>query len=205
MSPGSFGGLGSVSWCITADAGEEAGNAAGILGVAIRENARLPDSRITNSAEHQRTLIPLFRTLRPRIIFAPMPNDRHPDHEAAHALVRDANYFAGLARINSGDRPHRAERMYFYRVYGDPTPPTFVVDISEHFDTKIEALRAYGSQFCNPDYDGEFTYVSSEAFWESIRTRALYWGSRIGTAYGEPVYAEVPVALDLPPGLEDTP
>jgi bacillithiol biosynthesis deacetylase BshB1 len=181
---------------------EEAGDAARVLGVAIRENAGLPDGHIANSAEHQQTLIPLLRALRPHTVVAPMPDDRHPDHDAAHTLVRDANYFSGLIQINSGNEPHRAERMYFYRVYGDPTPPTFVVDISEDFDTKIQALEAYTSQFHNPDFEGELTYVSSEAFWESIRTRAQYWGSRIGTAYGESLHALAPVAVDLPPGLE---
>ena len=180
----------------------EAREAARLLGVSRRANAGLPDGGLTNTKEMQAVVISHLRAFHPRVLIASLDNDRHPDHEAAHALVRDANYFAGLRRIDTGQQPHRAGVVYYYRVYGETTPPTFVVDITDTFDEKLAALRAYASQLHNPTYPGEATYVSSRGLWEAIQSRAAYWGSRIGVAYGEPLYAQTPVGLDLPPGLE---
>jgi N-acetylglucosamine malate deacetylase 1 len=184
---------------------EEARLAADVLGVTRRENAQLPDGRVANTTEQQGRLIPLLRRFRPRMILAPMAGDYHPDHDAAHALVRAANHFAGMSRIETDAPPHRVKRLYFYRVYLDAGDPSAVVDISGHFEAKLEALRAYGSQFHNPDYEGAETGVSSQVFWDGIRVKAEYWGARVGTRYGEALFADGPVAVDLPQGLEEVP
>lgn len=181
---------------------QEAQDAAAVLGVAERRNIGMKDGRLANVVENQRQLIPHMRALRPRVILAPMKNDRHPDHEAAHFLIRDSNYLAGLRSIETGDEPWRAPSVFYYSVYGDPEMPPVVVDISKFFDRKIEALRKYASQLHNPNYAGQPTYVSSEAFWKSIEFRAAYWGSRVGAAYGEPLFADGPVRLAHVPGLE---
>ena len=76
-----------------------------------------------------------------------------------------------------------------------------VIDVSESFEAKLEALSAYKSQFYNPDYEGEPTYISTKEFWEAISTRAAYWGNRIRAPYGEPLFAQGPISVDLPPGL----
>lgn len=183
---------------------EEARRAAEILGVVSRENAGLPDGALANTTDQQRKVIPVLRAFRPKLLLAPMHTDRHPDHIAAHHLVRDANYFAGLSRIETGQEPYRASTVYYYHPYfEDAGAPQFIVDISEHFDAKVAALKAHASQFLNPDYDAQPTYVASEAFWESIRTRAAYWGHRVNVAYGEPLFADRPVGVDLPPVLGD--
>jgi len=179
----------------------EAAAAAAILGVAHRVNAKLPDGGIANNDAMRRTVIGILRTLRPAVLLCPMHTDRHPDHDAAHYLVRDANYLAGLAKIDTGQAPHRAPRVFYYRVYGETSAPNAVIDISETFETKREALRAYRSQLFNPQYEGTATYVSSEAFWNGIEARAAYWGARIGAAYGEPIYCDGPVGLESLPAL----
>lgn len=179
----------------------EAQAAAALLGVAHRANAQLPDGGIANSEAMRGKLIFALRTLRPRALLCPMHTDRHPDHDAAHYLVRDANYLAGLARIDTGQGPHRAAHVFYYRVYGEPTPPSAVIDVSDTFEAKLSALRAYRSQLFNPNYEGATTYVSSEAFWKSIATRAAYWGGRIGAVYGEPIYSDAPIGLSTLPGL----
>jgi len=199
LTRGEMGSRGSVE-----ERRAEASDAARILGVSRRENAGLPDGALANTVEQQRVLVPILRSFHPKILIFPHLNDRHPDHASAHALVRDANYFAGLAKIEGGE-PHRAPHLYYYRVYGDSEPPSMIVDISDEFDTKIEALRAYRSQFFNPEYAGEPTYVASEAFWDSIGHRARYWGSRIGAAYAETLYALEPIPVAFPPGLEGRP
>lgn len=181
----------------------ESERAAQILGVVRRECAGLPDGALANTHEQQQRVIPFIRSFRPKLLIIPMDLDRHPDHRAAHGLVRDAAYFSGLTRIETEQDPYRPPTTYYYHPYYDGLePPQVVVDISDHFEAKLEALRAHASQFHNPDYSGEETHIASEEFWDSIRTRAAYWGHLIGVKYGEPLYSDGPVGVPLPPGLE---
>jgi bacillithiol biosynthesis deacetylase BshB1 len=181
---------------------EEAARAAGILGVAHRVNACLPDGGLANVDEQRLAVIRHIRALRPRVLLLPGRPDRHPDHEAAHELVRAANFFAGLARIDTGQEPWRAPTVYFYHPYYQAADsPALLVDISDHFDIKLAALAAYASQFHNPSRDEPETYVSSARFWEDIRTRAAFWGSQAGVRYAEPLHHAGPLGVDWPPGL----
>jgi bacillithiol biosynthesis deacetylase BshB1 len=180
----------------------ESASAAKILRVAERRNTALPDGRLANTTEFQRQIIPVIREFRPRVVLAPLANDRHPDHKAAHALIRDAVYFSGLRSIDTGQDAWRPPVVLYYTVYIDPVIPAAIVDISKHFQAKLEALRAYSSQLHNPAYNAPETFVSSEAFWKSIEARAAYWGGRIGVAYGEPLYGDGPIGLNGLPGLE---
>lgn len=184
----------------------EGAAAAAILGAAWRGCAELPDGAVANTKEQQHALIPLLRRLQPRVILAPMKPDRHPDHAAAHELVCDANFLAGLARIETDAGPHRASTLYFYTPYYDlREAPPLVVDITGHFEAKVEALRAHASQFHNPAYEGKETWISSKAFWDTIEIRAAYWGQRAGVRHGEPLHAITPLAVDVPPGMEGLP
>ena len=196
LTQGEMGTRGSV-----AERAEEGKAAARILGVAVRECAGLPDGGLANTTEQQRRIIPFIRKHRPAMLLIPKAPDRHPDHAAAHGLARDANYFSGLERIETGEERHRTPRAYFYNPYFESEMPSLIVDISDHFEAKLEALGAHASQFHNPDYPGKETFISSRRFWESITTRAAYWGQQIGAAYGEPLFSEAPIALDLPLGL----
>lgn len=180
----------------------EAAAAAKILSVSDRENAHLPDGGIQNTQEQQRILIPILRRLAPRVLMTHHHADRHPDHRAAHDLVRDANYFAGLSAIEGEDPPHRASELYYFHPYYQGTEaPSIVIDVSEHMETKLEALRAHKSQFHNPDYGGTETMVSSSSFWEGIRTRAAFWGNSAGVPYAEALYIDGPVKLNGLPGV----
>jgi len=180
----------------------EAQAAAEILGVAVRVNANLPDGRVANTQDQRMALIPVLRKYRPRILLAPMDNDRHVDHNAAHDLVRDAAYLAGLQSLDTGDAPHRPDLIYFYRVYGDPTTPQLIVNITNHFEAKTSAMASYKSQLYNPEYEARETYVSSQVFWQGIESRARFWGAQIHAEFGEPLYTLGPVGVDIPPGLE---
>lgn len=196
LSEGELGSRGSVE-----ERRSEAQTASNALGVAHRVNAQLHDGGIANCDSQRQILITHLRELRAAVLLCPMHTDRHPDHDAAHYLVRDANYLAGLSRIDTGQGPHRAAHVYYYRVYGESTPPSALINISDVFETKLAALRAYKSQLFNPQYEGAATFVSSEAFWNSIRVRAEYWGARIGVKYAEPIYSDAPIALTTLPGL----
>jgi len=196
LTEGELGSRGSVE-----ERRSEAQAASAALGAILRANAQLPDGGIANCDAQRRKLITHLRNLRAAVLLCPMHTDRHPDHDEAHYLVRDANYLAGLSRIETGQEPHRAAHVYYYRVYGESTPPSALMDISDVFETKLAALRAYKSQLFNPQYEGAATFVSSEAFWNSIRVRAEYWGARIGVKYAEPIYSDAPIALTTLPGL----
>ncbi len=180
----------------------EAREAARLLGAAVREGAGLPDGRVANDPEQREAVIRRIRAWRPKVLLAPMIPDRHPDHAAAHALAKDANFLAGVRKVDTGQEPHRASVIYYYNAYHETgAEPRFVVDITGVFDAKVDALRAFRSQLYNPAYPGEPTWVASEAFWDAIEARAGYWGSRVGVRYGEPFYGDAPLGLDLPPGL----
>ncbi len=197
LTRGEMGTRGTVE-----ERAQEAAEAARILGIADRANVGLPDGGLANTVEQRLEVIPFIRTCRPGLILVNGSPDRHPDHAAAAALVRDANFYAGLKRIDTGQEPHRTPRLLHYHPYFDAEMATFVVDISGHFDVKLEALRAYASQFYNPDYEAAPTRIASKSFWDSISARAVYWGAQIGTTHGEALLAPEPVGLDLPVGFE---
>jgi len=181
----------------------EADRSARVLQVRERYNAELPDGDIENSPDQRLRVIPFIRALRPAVILSHHGTDRHPDHGAAHALVRDANFFAGVASIETDEDPYRAPNIFHFHPYqDDEDPPAMVVDVSDHFERKLRALKSFKSQLFNPGYRGTETYVSSPEFWDNIMTRAAYWGSRVGVAYGEPLFAPGPLLLNYLPGLE---
>ena len=93
-------------------------------------------------------------------------------------------YATAMAQIDTGQEPCRVEQAYYYHPYYDSgEAPPFIVDISRHFEAKLASLRAHASQFHNPDYAGRQTTISSKTFWDSIGTRAAYWGHRAGVAF----------------------
>jgi bacillithiol biosynthesis deacetylase BshB1 len=180
----------------------EADRAAAILGVAERANAGLPDGGVANTPEQRLAVVTFIRQFRPKVLLTLMTPDRHPDHAATHALVSDANYLSGLARIDTGRLPHRTPQLLFFHPYTDCAgTPAFVADISANFEAKLASLRAHATQFHNPGAQEPETFISSKAFWEGIEVRARYWGARIGATYGEPFHADGPVPLDCLPLL----
>jgi N-acetylglucosamine malate deacetylase 1 len=155
----------------------EAREAAERLGLSLRRNAYLPDGGIQNDTHQRQTVVEILRALKPRMVLHHHPIDRHPDHETAHRLVRDAIFMAAVAKFPGGE-PHRVEQVFLYHPYGDyDGPPAWVMDITGVLDDKLNALKAYRSQLYNPEFEGPATYVSSKAFWEGISTRAEYWVS----------------------------
>jgi LmbE family N-acetylglucosaminyl deacetylase len=97
--------------------------------------------------------------------------------------------------------PHRAAATLFYAIHHTQERPACVVDVTGEWEDKIRALKAFRSQLHNPEYEGEATYVASEAFWSSITQRAAYWGSWIGVDYGEPLFSEGPLRMEGIPGV----
>ena len=176
---------------------EESKKATEVLGASIRENLKLPDGNIPNTEESRRKVITVLRKYTPEIVFAPYPNDRHPDHIHASELIREACFYSGLTKIQTdGLEAHRPKKVFYYPQAYD-IPFSFIMDISDSFEKKIEAIKCYGSQFFNPSYESNnnepATLISSELFFDEIEARAKNNGFKIGAKYGEAFYSYEPV------------
>src|SRR5881394_820471 len=168
----------------------EAERAAKVLGVHLRLNAALPDAHLANDETSRLAVVTLIRQTRPRVVILPFPVGRHPDHRIASELGRDACYLAGLAKYapSEGGEAHRPYKLLYALAYReDPVKPTFVVDISEVFETKMQAIRCYGSQFDGAQAAGE-VYPTGQDLYELIRVQSAHYGSLIRRRYGEPFY-----------------
>ncbi len=174
---------------------EEAAEAARILGVDLRENAGLPDGNIAVDTASKRTVIEFIRTYRPKIVLAPYWEDRHPDHVNASHLLSAAFFYSGLEKVKTEREAYRPKSLIYYFQH-KVERPSFVVDISDEFKTKLEAIKAYTSQFHDPGSKEPETYISSPEFMKSVETRARYFGFQIGAAHGEPFYVKSAIKID---------
>lgn len=182
---------------------QEAARAARTLGVRVRLNADLPDAHLVNDEATRVRLVELLRHLRPRVVILPYPVGRHPDHRIASETARDACYLAGLARYHPmpGLEPHRPHKILYALAYReDPVRPTFVVDITETFDLKLQAIRCYASQFDGTTSAGEI-FPTGQDLYELIRVQSAHYGSLIRRPYGEPFFTHETVAVDDVMGL----
>lgn len=170
---------------------KEAAASSKILGLEIRDNLRLPDGFVFNTKENQLKIVAAIRKYRPDIILANAIRDRHPDHGNAAILAREANFKAGLAKIETLDehgKPQDLWRAKLYHYIQDYyIAPDFVVDISEHMEAKMASIKAFSSQFFDPNStsDEPETYISSSNFLESIEARAKELGRSVGFKYAE--------------------
>lgn len=184
---------------------EEAARASEIMGLTVRENLGMMDGAIDNTREHQLQIIRVLRTYRPHVAFIGSFECRHPDHGAGARLCADASFYGGLRKVVTHDddgneqEPWRPHHVLHYMQAID-FDPTFVVDVSDVWSQRIEALQAFESQFYNPDYepgeDEPETFVSNEGFFRWVQARARTYGYRIGAEYGEPfLYRHGPVGV----------
>lgn len=174
----------------------EAAEAARVLGVSRRINAELPDASIHNNDYTRRTIVALLRNLKPRLVILPFPVGRHPDHRVASELCRDACFLSGIVKYAGEGEAHKVEKVIYTQAYReDPVKPTFIVDISEYFEKKLEAIKCYESQFDGVIAAGEL-YPTGQPLFDLIRTQNQHYGSLIRTAYGEPFMTQEAVRVD---------
>lgn len=174
---------------------EEAAAAARVLGVSKRVNAGLPDAGITNDRDTRERIVALLRELRPRVVILPFVRGRHPDHRLATELCRDACFLSGLVRYGSGE-PHRPEKILHAMAFReDAVKPTFVVDITAQFARKLEAIRAYRTQFDDVEQAGE-AFPTGQSLYELVESQSRHYGSLIRRGYGEPFFTEETVRID---------
>ncbi|HET9387328.1 MAG TPA: bacillithiol biosynthesis deacetylase BshB1 [Gemmatimonadales bacterium] len=168
----------------------EAERAAKTLGVAVRLNAGLRDAHLQNDEASRKKIVELIRRAKPRVVILPFPVGRHPDHRVASELGRDACYLAGLAKYDpgTGGEPHRPHKILYALAYReDPVKPTFVVDITDVFEAKMQAIRCYASQFDGAKAAGE-VFPTGQDLYELIRVQSAHYGSLIRRPYGEPFF-----------------
>src|SRR6202140_1154111 len=181
---------------------KEAAKAAKVMGVSVRENLGLPDGGIQNTPETRAKLAVAIRRLKPKMVITHSQHGRHPDHPIVAQLVRDACFVAGLKKIEPKVAPHRPPKvLHALSFREDNQKPTFVVDISESFEKKLEAIACYGSQFGEAVQAGE-VYPNGEPLPDLIRHHAAHYGSLIRCKYGEPFYTTETMRVDDVAALE---
>ena len=168
--------------------GEEADKAARVMGLSARENLGLPDGGVVNTPETRAALAAAIRKFKPQVVIAPSMTGKHPDHTVSAQLIRDACFAAGLKKIAPDVPVHRPRKIVHCLAYReDYIKPTFVVDISDEFERKLEAVKCYSSQFDEAIQAGE-VFPNGQPLYEIIRHQAAHYGSLIRTRYGEPFH-----------------
>jgi bacillithiol biosynthesis deacetylase BshB1 len=179
----------------------EAFNAAIVLKVSLRENLEMPDGDIRINKENLMKVIIAIRKFKPKILFAPYFNDRHPDHIDASHLVKRAMFSTGLSKIKTFDKEvpqnhYRPEKLFYYmQTY--TFEPTFIIDISDSFEDKMKAVECYSTQFHNPKSKEPETFISKPGFINYLKSRAEFYGFSIGKSFGEAFFCEEKIELDL--------
>ena len=179
---------------------KEADAAAAILGVQFRTNLHLPDGNIEVNKTNMKKVIGEIRAYTPSILMFPHWLERHPDHEHANALCREAWFYAGLEKIKTSrhgkqQEPHRPGKCYHFMQKFEFTP-SLIVDVSDVYEIKKKALEAFGSQFHNPKSTERETLLSSARFLDHVHARDLHHGSLINCTYGEPFFAVEPIGVN---------
>jgi bacillithiol biosynthesis deacetylase BshB1 len=167
----------------------EAARAAEFLGASARENLKLPDGGLVDSPENRRLIAGVVRRYRPKLVVAPLWEDRHPDHAAAGLMVRNAALYCGLRNLDDPHPPHKPGAFLYYPLH-QFQKPSFVVDTTAIFPRKLELLGVFASQFAASVGDYLF----------ALESRDRYFGLQAGVRYGEALVSDQPVRLG---GLSD--
>jgi len=180
----------------------EAMEAARILKLDLRENLGLADGHVFVDDESRTKLVRVLRRLKPRVILTHQTDDPHPDHNHIAQLVREA---ARLASMRKYDEVFGLEKtnvpIVAHNVFSRLTPPSFIVDVSEFLEQKMQSIKAHKSQFYNPDSNEPETRLTGEGFLSELENRSRYFGSLIGAAAGEPFYVREALNVDDPVAL----
>lgn len=168
---------------------QEAKASAEIMGLSARENLGFRDGFFKNDEEHQLEVIKMIRKYKPEVVLANAVKDRHSDHGRASELAREACFLSGLTMIKTEldgveQEPWRPKNVYHY-IQSIPYDPDVIVDVTAAWETKIESVKAFKSQFYDPNSSEPATYISSPEFWQMIESRGIHYGHEIGVKYGE--------------------
>lgn len=178
---------------------EESERAAEILRLDIRENLGLPDGHVFCDDDSRTKLVRVLRRLKPKVILTHQLDDPHPDHDHIAQLVRESARLSSMKRYDeeTGDHkipvPNVAHNIFSRRVQ-----PSFIVDVSEFLEEKMDAIRAHTSQFHDPNSSEPETRLTSKTFLDELESRSRYFGSLIGVEAGEPYYVREALNVEDP-------
>lgn len=192
----------SGSWGSPGGRGKEAAAAAHILGLTSRENAALADGALVNTPETRAVVAGFIRRLRPRTVILHWPEARHPDHRVASQLGYDACYLAGLRNAPIEGDAHRPQKVLYALAYHETyVKPTFVVDISDQIERKLDAIFAFASQFGGRTAMGDVFGGGERDLRDQLLAHAAHYGSLIRRPYGEPYWTRETMRVDDVVGL----
>jgi bacillithiol biosynthesis deacetylase BshB1 len=187
LTAGEMGSNGTVAERLA-----EADAACDVLGAAWRVNLRLPDRALGKEPAHLRAIASLVRRAQPRVVAVPYWSDRHPDHVASSHLLTEAIFNAGLRRYDAEGEVWKPESVCYYFI-NDSAAPSFVVDVSEHYATKRQALACFVSQFRPTQPGSVATRLTSAGFTQLIESRDAQFGALAGVAFAEGIVVKHPV------------
>jgi N-acetylglucosamine malate deacetylase 1 len=191
LTQGEMGTRGSAG-----DRAREAIEAANILQVSWRHALDIPDGRVENTWENRLRVVRILRETRPRVLILPYWKGRHPDHYTTSILGYEASFLAGLSKLDAGGAPHRPFKIIYATLYYD-VRPTFVVDITEQFETRFQSLMAYKTQFSD-QVAGSGIFPAQAEIRVRVEAMARHYGMLGGVTYAEPfLQKEVGLVEDL--------
>lgn len=181
---------------------KEALDAARVMRLDARVNLGLPDGHLALNEENRLAVVRVLRKYQPKVVFTAHADDPHPDHAATAHIVREAARLATMKRYDK-DSGTNAIKMpaIAHAVYSRLVVPSFIVDVSEFAEKKMEAIRAYASQFYLADSKEPETRIAQKGFLRQIEDRSRYYGSLIGVEDGEPFYVREALNVDDPVSL----
>ncbi len=176
---------------------KEAEKAAKIIGASLRENLGFKDGFIDSSEKNLKKVIRIIRMYRPHLVLCNAPKDRHPDHKIASELVRRACFLSGLKKIKTSNLPAHRPKMVLQYIQDFYLQPTVILDVSHSFSQKMEAIKAFKTQFYDPKTSHlNPTPISGKSFLAHLKGRAISLGRLINTQYAEGFIAEKPVGCN---------
>lgn len=173
----------------------ESANAARVLGATFRQQLDFQDGNLQTGREQELQLIEILRQRRPKLVVAPYPDDRHPDHTRTGRIVTEAWFYAGLRALDTGRAAHRPQSVLYYP-QNYMLPPSFVVDVTATWKTKMRSVAAYKSQFHDPKSKEPGTFISDPKFLQMIDARGRHFGALINAVYGEAFVTKQPPRID---------
>jgi bacillithiol biosynthesis deacetylase BshB1 len=179
---------------------QEFAQSAKIMGLASHKMLDIPDGRIEVTWENKIKIIKEIRTYKPRIVFTPYWVSRHPDHEKASHLVREAAYLSGLEKLKTDQEPYKPHKIIYYQTRFE-FKPSFIVDISDFHAQKMKTILSYKSQLHHQDkaeFGDDETLLSRPEFLDRIETRDKQYGAYIGVKYGEPFLVREAIKINDP-------
>lgn len=169
---------------------QESEEATRIMGASVRDNLGFADGFFQNDKEHQLRVVQKIRQYQPDIVIMNAVQDRHPDHGRGSQLVSESCFLAGLRMVKTAGEQGEEQTAWrpkavYHFIQDRYIKPDIVVDVTPFWNKKMETIRAFKSQFYNPDDSSPNTYISSPEFLKFIESRAMEYGHGIGVTYGE--------------------